>query len=486
MLNFNWKQYLLSGILLILIFVLGIQINYNRQDETEILNYLPSSAVFLLKLDLAVQNKNCLLGHWCFIDEQSNEFLAWLENDSRPWRLLESLTSKTDQLASLASKINSQTYLIGLTDSSSEDLDFVFLIRQVNFNSEISQELIKNGFFVKRQGGWLIFSDDQEQLDLVLAKKDNSSIYFDNFNQVGLDKFSLKHQPFVRGFINRQAFVDWSARQDGLAYQELNMVLNQKNLPATISLLAWFRNQKVDFMLVSGDMLREASLDKTYTELKFDPLFKLQPQIIIEKSKIESSPDPKTAIVFSHFGLNKYVEPSHWIWMNLVNLEKDFDAQQILAQSQILILPALEDKVDINLKNAVTLKLAQLLPSERDLILPDKTVVTELVADPQSFEFAVEEVRAYQLEFLSQPSVNFEFAMASDGIKTILADSKDILSSFIYSYGDEVDKIWQAENSADKVFFNFSNQQKSFYGLEDVLIEDFSWGNNIWLMGEVR
>ncbi|MFA7662661.1 MAG: hypothetical protein WCX88_01970 [Patescibacteria group bacterium] len=486
MLNFNWKQYVLSGILLILVFVLGLQINYNRQDDTEILSYVPKEAIFLLKLDLTTQNKNCLLGHWCFVDDQKNELLTWLTDDQRHARILENFSSDTSQIQDLVNKINSKLYLVGLVDQATQKIKPVFLTPAYSISPEITQALLKAGFVMGKQNTWLIFGKDQASLDSILSQKASQQVYFNNFSPVGLDQFISKHKPFLQGFFERQNLTEWLAQQDNLVFQELNSSLASEKLPETINLLAWFENKNLNFTLISQDMLREVGLDEAYADLKFDPLFKLQPQIILDKSKNGSDAGLNTASLLNYFSLEKYIQPERFIWFNLVNPEKEFVADKILAQSQVLIVPAL-DKNKLELfKNELKLKLAHKIPSERDLILPDKSVATELIADPSKFEFKTDKMKDYRLEYLSEPAVNFEVVMAIDDTKMILADSKEVLSNLIYSNGEIIDKMWQNESSSDKAFFNFSNQQKSFYGLENVLVEDLSWGNNVWVRGEIR
>lgn len=100
------------------------------------------------------------------------------------------------------------------------------------------------------------------------------------------------------------------------------------------------------------------------------------------------------------------------------------------------------------LQDIVKEYLARYLPTETVRILPDKSRVAELIADPTRFNWQTAELDGLKIDFISEPELNFEFVCAYRGDppageagRLILSDSLEQLKTFLRNQA-EPDPDW--------------------------------------------
>lgn len=110
------------------------------------------------------------------------------------------------------------------------------------------------------------------------------------------------------------------------------------------------------------------------------------------------------------------------------------------------------------LEDFIKEKLALQLPISQEKILPDKTIVKELIADPTVFHFQKMPFQNSEINYISEPKLNFEFAYIQDTI-FFASNSKEFLQSYL-----EMQK--KTKNIAKKIWENlFKDKQFKYLGI---------------------
>lgn len=92
-----------------------------------------------------------------------------------------------------------------------------------------------------------------------------------------------------------------------------------------------------------------------------------------------------------------------------------------------------------NMENVLKDDLAVLLPEIREKILPDNTVVKELLANPDAFKFQEKKIGGFPASYLPVPALNQEFFLGKERQKTIFGNSEEMILDFWANSGHKPD-----------------------------------------------
>lgn len=82
------------------------------------------------------------------------------------------------------------------------------------------------------------------------------------------------------------------------------------------------------------------------------------------------------------------------------------------------------------MENFIKEKIAEQLPILKETTLPDKTVVKEQIADPSLFQFQKISISNFNINYIFEPKLNFEFAYSQNG-KLFISNSKSLLENYL-------------------------------------------------------
>lgn len=98
------------------------------------------------------------------------------------------------------------------------------------------------------------------------------------------------------------------------------------------------------------------------------------------------------------------------------------------------------------LENFIKEKLAERLPVLKERILPDKTTVVEQIALPSSFQFEKTSIPNFEINYIFEPRLNFEFAYSKNS-KFFASNSKSLLENYLKNQKKTrniVKKLWES------------------------------------------
>lgn len=464
----NKIQYILSAVLFLLIALLVLQINYQNKQEVEGFDFVNDQTLFVLRLDLTSQQKNCLLGEFCLINDKENRFLDWLKDDVRHQRIFELIDQQDVSLDRLFGLLDSELYLMG-QEYSSEEIECVWLTKMSDDFEIKLRSLLPDSFYIKRQGGWVIFSKSQQVVDSIKSGK------LGVFQAEGIEDWP------IFGKIYPAKFESLSFMSEiGLFKEEFEKLLKVNEL----NLFGWFDDAELQFSFSPQTLADKKITYNFYQELEISADFNLEPKLIIENKGEGLGSDNLSE--FDFFGINKYCQAQRFFWAGLDNLEDKSSLDSVLSKKQFFIIDACDKDSLVNYKNSFSVDLAKKLPTRKKLTLPDGQESVELVAEPKKFEFEKIEFESYTMEALKEPRNDFELAMAYDDERLILANDFELLQELVKNNRELIERIWLDDSYSDKAYYNFDNRNSAYYGLDSIFIEDLSLKNNLWFRGIIR
>ncbi|NUM25635.1 MAG: hypothetical protein HUU49_03375 [Candidatus Buchananbacteria bacterium] len=122
---------------------------------------------------------------------------------------------------------------------------------------------------------------------------------------------------------------------------------------------------------------------------------------------------------------------------NIINRPADiilFDAgsSNVFGFDFMMVFDLVPEAELAGLEKLVTIILAQKFPQEVVRVLPDQSVVTELKAEPEYWQWQTEEISTSSvIHYVSEPRVDFNFAYAAVDGKVFVSNSPDRLKQFI-------------------------------------------------------
>ncbi len=136
------------------------------------------------------------------------------------------------------------------------------------------------------------------------------------------------------------------------------------------------------------------------------------------------------------------------------------------------------------LENIVKEYLAYHRPTEQKKVLPDKSQVTELIADPSQFNFQNADSENLKIKFIKEDKLNFEF-LYSFLNKNRLVFSNSLEKFKIFQRNQQTPAPdWLNFNQATKTSFFERGQEAALINLKEIKLNDFLselMGNFNWL-----
>ena len=84
-----------------------------------------------------------------------------------------------------------------------------------------------------------------------------------------------------------------------------------------------------------------------------------------------------------------------------------------------------------NAENLIKNNLALALPEKKERILPDKTVVQEIIANPALFSFSKQTLVGREIDYLSVPELKQDFLIAYDANSVVISNSSQKMADYL-------------------------------------------------------
>lgn len=149
-----------------------------------------------------------------------------------------------------------------------------------------------------------------------------------------------------------------------------------------------------------------------------------------------------------------------------------------LGFNYILVLPQLEEQQINNFKELIKITLAQKLPKSVAYLLPDGSSVTELLAKPETWQW---QKTNSEINYLTEPKLNFEISYLAQGNKFFIASKADLLKEFLSNTDISLNDLTVKCGVSNRfsVFNNNSPKDYEVYlpaGL--IMVKEYTFGAN--------
>lgn len=140
----------------------------------------------------------------------------------------------------------------------------------------------------------------------------------------------------------------------------------------------------------------------------------------------------------------------------------DQDEESAWGFNFVLVMDKPVDEQLDNFKDLIRTILAQKLPAEKETLLPDGSVATELLAQPENWQW---QEAAGGIFYLKEEALDFEISYLADGSKILFSNSTAVLENFNPKQGININNLVDACQlhqrfliiSAKNIFQNFTD-----------------------------
>jgi len=376
-----------------------------------------------------VPAETIIYSHFYFNQETplKKKIIEALFNDLPNWLELKEIELKEDILSNL-----NQELALAFIPDEKLNLKPLLIIKLKADKATLQGLTSSNYFFIPKQS--LLFIIDQKVKEGMFNLDPQKNLLIPIHKFDSNNYFSVENQHFNQTFIN----LDWfKNNQLNLGQKILTNFLNKNGLKKLLLKTDILNDQLLINIITSPSLLPEENSNRLT-----NPLIDNLPNTILLYLRGNTDQDLNNLI--KQFIISQNYRDIGSMLLTLfsdsqeellINLEENKKLTYLLISTS---QPESAKKVE-NIKLAISQYLTSNLPKEKEKILPDKTKVVELIAEPERFEFQKLILNNNQsdgsarlitnLYSLSVPEINLEIVLGIYKDKLILGNSKKIFEN---------------------------------------------------------